>query len=79
MTQQKKKKKENQEKKETGYKVFLRIVLPCECPRRYHLFKNLRHFVELENNKWRCCQMTEQNKKKKKEEKRKSRKKGNGI
>ena len=31
------------------------------------MFKNLRHFVEFENNKWRCCQMTEQNKKKKKE------------
>ena len=27
----KKQKKENQEKKETGYKVFLRIVLPYEC------------------------------------------------
>ena len=30
MTQQKKQKKENQEKKETGYKVFLRIVPPNE-------------------------------------------------
>ena len=27
----KKEEKENQEKKETGYKVFLRIVLPYEC------------------------------------------------
>ena len=49
MTQQKKKREENQEKQETEYKKFMKIVLPYECVKEWSrsLMKNWSRKVHL--------------------------------